>query len=196
MFASNVSSQRLKSFIRIHSLVYLLMPVGALCAQAPETAVFHAAAQAALGGTVAGIELRGSGWDACLGQAWSVAEGWARWELTDYRRVIDYDDAMSSHNTQRRAGMDADRIGGCGAQPAANPAPQQGFIDANSPWADQLLIWLTPHGFLQLLEAGAPVIAPAGTGWQVTLPHTREGITYTFVGNFNASHELQDLTHG
>src|SRR5690606_644827 len=30
------------------------------------------------------IELTGAGWDACLGQAWNVNDGWARWEIRDY----------------------------------------------------------------------------------------------------------------
>src|SRR5690606_21204086 len=43
-------------------------------------------AVAAMGGVhVARIELTGAGWDACLGQAWNVNDGWARWELRDYR---------------------------------------------------------------------------------------------------------------
>jgi glyoxylase-like metal-dependent hydrolase (beta-lactamase superfamily II) len=157
----------------------------------PTAAAFQKAALAALGGqAVNAIEFTGNGWEACLGQAWSVNEGWARWELTNYRRVIDYANGTSSQTAQRRAGMDADHIGGCGAQPAAAAAPQQSFIQSTAAWPDQLLIWLTPHGFLRLLESNKPVITQEGKGWKVGLPLVRDSITYKMIGHFNARHEL------
>jgi hypothetical protein len=58
-----------------------------------------------------------SGWDACLGQAWSVNDGtWARWGLRDYNRIIDFDTISSRHSAQQRAGMDAHA---CDIRPAA-----------------------------------------------------------------------------
>ncbi len=162
-------------------------------AQPVATTDFQAAAVTALGGPLNGIEFTGAGWDACLGQAWAISDGWARWELTDYHRVIDYASGTSSQTAQRRAGMDADHIGGCGAQPAATPAPQQSFINSTATWPDQMLIWLTPHGFLRLLEAGKPVITKEGAGWQVSLPLERDMLAYKLIGHFNARHELTSI---
>src|SRR5262245_56047560 len=94
------------------------------------------------------VEFSGSGWDGCLGQAWSVNDGrWARWELRDYNRVIDYEAVSSRHTAQQRAGMDPQALGGCGAAPGAMPRPQQSNVTANSLWSQQLQIWLTPYGF-------------------------------------------------
>jgi glyoxylase-like metal-dependent hydrolase (beta-lactamase superfamily II) len=169
---------------------------GAEPALAQELALadFEMAAQGALGGRhEPRVEFTGSGWDACLGQAWSVAEGWARWELTGYRRVTDYDAVASSHATMRRAAMDAGRAGGCGAQPGAAAGPQQGSITAESSWAEQLPLWLTPRGFLKLALAGRPAIAPDGSGWLVTVPVTRGGITYELVGRYNQRFELERI---
>lgn len=194
MFSAYFNSLHCKSLVRRCAVVLALSPAVSVLAQTPDKLAFHTAAQAALGAEVTAIELRGDGWDACLGQAWSITDGWARWELTDYRRIIDYESGMSAHTAQRLAGMDPGRIGGCGAQPNASAVSQQGFIDASSAWPDQLLMWLTPHGFLKLLDSGTPAIAREGAGWQVTLPYLRDGITYSFVGNFNANYEIRDVT--
>ncbi len=159
-----------------------------------DVARFHAAALEALGGQdLDGIELTGAGWDACLGQAWSVSEGWARWELNDYRRSIDYERGVSTQSAMRRAELDPGRVGGCGAQPGASAAPQRSAIDAAASWPAQLPIWLTPHGFLKLLTSGNPEISPDDSGWNVTLPVTRNDIAYTLVGRFSDDHELSSI---
>src|SRR5688572_15682636 len=78
--------------------------------------------------TVTRLEFTAAGWEGCLGQPWNINEGWARWELTDYQRVIDYITTDSLQTAQRRAAMDPDKIGGCGAQPDAEPVAQQSSI--------------------------------------------------------------------
>lgn len=163
-------------------------------AQDMDAAAFYDAAIEALGGRdVSRIAFRGAGWDACLGQAWSVEEGWARWELTDYRRAIDYERGTSSQTAMRRAGLDPERIGGCGAQPDAAPRPQQSTIGADAAWPEQLPIWLTPHGFAKLIARGEPEIAATRRAWQVTLPLTRDGIDYTLVGRYDRDFELTSI---
>lgn len=192
-----VRSQKTRQAALCFCLVANSMFMAAAQAQALDTVELRAEALDALGGeALDGIELSGAGWDACLGQAWSVAEGWARWQLTDYRRLINYDNGgVSSHSAQRRAGMDPGRLGGCGAQPDADPAPQQSFIDSSASWPEQLLIWLTPHGFLRLLDdSGTASTEQVDNGWQVTLPLAREGIDYTVVADFNEDFELRQLT--
>jgi glyoxylase-like metal-dependent hydrolase (beta-lactamase superfamily II)/catechol 2,3-dioxygenase-like lactoylglutathione lyase family enzyme len=158
-------------------------------------AQLHDAALAALGGSdLTGLTFTGAGFDACLGQAWAIEEGWARWELTGYRRVINYDSGSSRHTAQRRAGLDPQKIGGCGAQPNARPAAQNGFIDTSSIWNDQLVIWLTPHGFLRLVAANSTVIERDGDLWRATLHPTRNGVTYTMIGRFDENHQLRSIT--
>lgn len=167
---------------------------GPAAAQDIEAAALHDAAIEALGGRDADrVAFTGAGWDACLGQAWSVEEGWARWELTDYRRVIDYARGTSSQSAMRRAGLDPGRIGGCGAQPDAAPRPQQSYIGGDAAWADQLPIWLTPHGFARLIAAGEPAIEREPSTWKVTLTLTREEVEYTLVGRYNRDFELSSI---
>jgi glyoxylase-like metal-dependent hydrolase (beta-lactamase superfamily II) len=170
---------------------------GVVAAQAPTFADVRTAALKAMGGPVtdivARLEYRGAGWDACLGQAWKVTEGWARWELQEYRRVIDYPAATSLQTARRRAAMDRERIGGCGAQPDAAFAPQQTSIGASASWADQLPIWLTPHGFLALGAQSAPVVERAGSGFKVAIPLTRAGIRYTLNGYYDRDYLLERI---
>ena len=163
-------------------------------AQAISFGELRAAAVDAMGGVeVDRIEIAGSGWDACLGQAWNVNEGWARWELTDYRRVIDYAEAASLQTAMRRPAMDPERVGGCGAQPGGAASRQQSRVDGASAWPDQLPIWLTPHGFLRLAENGETSVAAADGGVKVTVRVPRDDIVYTFDGYYDEDYRLERI---
>jgi glyoxylase-like metal-dependent hydrolase (beta-lactamase superfamily II)/catechol 2,3-dioxygenase-like lactoylglutathione lyase family enzyme len=163
-------------------------------AQTTPFADVRAAAVAAMGGRdVATIEFSGSGWDACLGQAWKISDGWARWEVQEYRRVIDYGAGTSLQTARRRAAMDPEEIGGCGAQPGAAFANQQTGIVSNANWPDQLPIWLTPHGFLALAGQGTPVVERRRGGTTVTLPVTRAGVRYTLNGYYDRNALLERI---
>jgi glyoxylase-like metal-dependent hydrolase (beta-lactamase superfamily II) len=148
---------------------------------------FEAAALAALrSDSLARLEFTASGWEGCLGQPWRIDAGWARWELTGYRRVLDFDAGLSVHSAQRRAGLDPERIGGCGAQPMAAATPQQSSITPQSPWANQLALWLTPQGFLELAADNNATVAANAGGWTVSFSKTESAVTYPFNGHFNA----------
>jgi glyoxylase-like metal-dependent hydrolase (beta-lactamase superfamily II) len=172
----------------------LLSLADVAAAQVPPFADLRAAALKALGGQDVGtLEFRGSGWDACLGQAWKITEGWARWEVQEYRRVLDYGAATSLQTARRRAAMDAERIGGCGAQPDAAFTAQQTSVTADASWVDQLPIWLTPHGFLALGAQSMPAVERNGRGLKVALPVTRGGIRYTLNGYYGRDYLLERI---
>jgi glyoxylase-like metal-dependent hydrolase (beta-lactamase superfamily II) len=173
-------------------------------AQAPQPRTQDAAAplktaEAALGSeNLKTVEFSGNGWDACLGQAWNVNDGrWARWELRDYNRVIDYQTMTSRHTAQQRAGMDAHALGGCGAAPGAAARPQQSNISPNSAWAQQLQIWLTPYGFIRLAGENKPTAETqtiAGRSFNVvSFPVTRGDQTYRMRGYFNGENLLERI---
>jgi hypothetical protein len=95
---------------RILLVVWMSGMVLAAQAQAPrppDAAAILSSATTALGGAnLKTLEFSGNGWDGCLGQAWNVNDGrWARWELRDYNRAIDYETGSSRHTAQQRAGM-------------------------------------------------------------------------------------------
>ncbi|MEY4640645.1 MAG: hypothetical protein RLZZ227_639 [Pseudomonadota bacterium] len=148
---------------------------------------FAAAARAALHSEqVTRLEFTANGWEACLGQPWRIDAGWARWDLRDYRRVFDFAAGLSVQNAQRRAGLDPDRIGGCGAQPDAAAAPQQSSITPMSPLASQLPLWLTPQGFVELAADKAATLSADANGWKAEFMVVENGVSYPFVGHFNA----------
>src|SRR5262247_2563616 len=120
--------------------IFLMTQVQSSQSRSADPAALLKAATAALGAeNLKTVEFSGNGWDGCLGQAWSVNDGrWARWELRDYNRIIDYEAVASRHTAQQRAGMDANALGGCGAAPGAMPRAQQSNISGTSPWAQQL----------------------------------------------------------
>jgi glyoxylase-like metal-dependent hydrolase (beta-lactamase superfamily II) len=150
-------------------------------------AEFATAARVALGSQDLGkLEFTAQGWEACLGQPWRIDDGWARWELTDYRRVLDFDAGMSVHTAQRRAGLDQERIGGCGAQPNANVAPQQSSITPQATLPNQLTLWLTPQGFLKLAADHAASVSAEDGGWTVVFSVNDNGLSYPFSGHFTA----------
>lgn len=175
------------------SLLIALGVPGEARAQDMSVAEFRAAAVGALGGEVTGIELTGSGWDACVGQAWSVTDGWARWEVTNYRRTIDYERGASMQSAQRRPEMDPGRAGGCGAQPDGPVVAQQTYVDDGAPWPQQLPIWLTPHGFPRLLEAGEAAIERGGDGWQAAVSIPQDAVTYRLVADYNGEFEIRQI---
>ncbi len=168
--------------------------VESAAAQQMTVDALRASALEAMGGVEAErIEITGAGWDACLGQPWNVNEGWARWEITDYRRVIDYQEVASLQTAMRRAAMDSDQVGGCGAQPDAAPTRQQSRVDASSAWPDQLPIWMTPHGFLRLAADEQAAVAAEGDGWQVTVDVPRGDLTYTLEGHYDPEFRLERI---
>lgn len=173
--------------------------VGFAQAQQPDAAAILKAAAAAMGAeNLKTLEFTGSGWDGCLGQAWNVGDGrWARWELKDYNRIIDYDAGNSRHTAQQRAGMDPQAVGGCGAVPGAAPRAQQSTITPNSTWAQQLQIWLTPSGFIRLAGSNNPTAEAQTVGGRrlnvVAFSITRGSETYRMRGYFTTDNVLEKI---
>lgn len=182
----------------VHGACLVILTAGLVASPTPaQETSFEALRDSALeamgGGDVERIELTGSGWDACLGQAWSVQEGWARWELRDYRRTIDYDAGRSVRSAMRRPGLDPERLGGCGAQPDAAARSRETSIGPDSAWPEQLPIWMTPHGFLKLAERAETSVAAADPGRTVTLQLSRSGTEYTLRGHYGEDDLLERI---
>jgi glyoxylase-like metal-dependent hydrolase (beta-lactamase superfamily II) len=179
--------------------MFLSVPGHAAQSRTPDVSALLKAAMMALGAeNLKTVEFSGNGWDACLGQAWSVTSGrWARWELRDYNRVIDFETVSSRHTAQQRAGMDANALGGCGAAPGAMPRPQQSNINAMSPWPQQLQIWLTPYGFIRLANENKPAVETQSAGGRnmnvVSFNVTRGNTTYRMRGQINSFNLLEKI---
>jgi len=165
----------------------------------PDAAALLKAAAAAMGAeNLKTVEFSGNGWDGCLGQAWNVNEGrWARWELRDYNRVVNFETIRTRHTAQQRAGMDPQALGGCGAAPGAMPRPQQSSISGTSPWTQQLQIWLTPYGFVKLANENKATAEAQNAGGKtvniVSFNVARGNTTYRMRGHLNSDNLVEKI---
>ena len=203
---------------RLLTLVAVLaLMVGTVSAQDAK-AVLQAASNTM--GTLKTVQINGTGWNAAVGQSFSPAEDWPRFEVTRYTRTIDYDAGFSREELTRRQGSYPPQGGGGtplqGEQQQVaivsgnyawnvqngNPVPQPGLYLAGIPVAEfrQLDILLTPHGFLKAALAANP------TAISLTFPASPGAITqngkatlvsftamgkYRVVGTFNDQNLLE-----
>jgi glyoxylase-like metal-dependent hydrolase (beta-lactamase superfamily II) len=90
------------------------------------------------------IQVSGPGTDYSFGQAFNPGSPWPAWKEKSYTRTIDFD-APAFRIARVAEAPDPSRKGG-GLQPAAQ---QQVIVTANTQWAQQLPIWISPYGFLK-----------------------------------------------
>lgn len=141
------------------------------------------------------LEYAGDGWEACLGQPWAIRDGWARWRIMNYDRVIDYGTFDSYQTALRQAGMDPDKLGGCGAQPNAPVQNQQSSVNDDASWEQQLQIYLTPIGFLNLAQANGARVERGDDGLSLVIDDIPVGdVHYRMVGDFGDDYLLDHIT--
>lgn len=156
------------------AVAFSTLLVGELPAQDAQS-ILRSAVQAMGAMDLDSIEFSGSGWYGQVGQSATLSEDWPRFEITEYKRFIDYEARASREDLTRRRGDYPVRGGGApfsgdqvttelvndeyawnlrGSTVLAQP---RGRLDGVSA-ADfrQLGIILTPHGFLKAaLESDA-----------------------------------------
>ncbi len=99
------------------------------------------------------IEYSGSGMDFAIGQAPNPSSPWPKFIDKTYTRVINFETPASRMDRIRMQGENPPRGGG--QQPVIGEQPQNQTIvvNANTPWVQQLEIWMTPYGFLRAAAA-------------------------------------------
>ena len=112
-------------------------------------AVITAASQAMGADNLRTIEYAGNGYDFVLGQAYSPSSPWPRFVNPVYKRVIDFQAPSSRVDRVRIQGENPPRGGGQQPIRGEQPQTQTIIIGANTPWVQQLEIWMTPYGFLK-----------------------------------------------
>jgi glyoxylase-like metal-dependent hydrolase (beta-lactamase superfamily II) len=127
------------------------------------------AAAAAMGVTnLKSIQYSGTGWQGAVGQNYTPAHDWPRFDLTSYTRSIDFETQTSKIEMVRRQGNNEQRGGG--GTPIQGEQRLTQLVSGNYAWnlepdgkvtprpqdaeLRQLEIWLTPHGFLKGAMAG------------------------------------------
>ncbi len=117
------------------------------------------AASAAMGvSTLRTVEYSGSGFDFVLGQAYSPASPWPRFINKTYKRVIDFQVPASRVDRIRMQGENPPRGGGQQPVRGEQPQVQTVIVGANTPWVQQLELWMTPHGFLTAAATRNPTL--------------------------------------
>ena len=101
------------------------------------------------------IQYSGSGFSFTFGQSVNPNAPWPRFSLSTYTRQIDFDAPASKVQSVRTA-VDSRGGGGIGI-PIVNQSRDQ-FIAPDARWAQQVDIWITPHGFIKAALANDPKV--------------------------------------
>src|SRR5262245_15805584 len=133
-----------KKFLTILTVVaVLVVPV---LAQDAKTAIDNASKAM---GSLKSVEYSGSGFDFAIGQAVNPNAPWPKFIDKTYKRVINFETPSYRMERIRMQGENPPRGGG--QQPVIGEQTQNQpvVITANTPWVQQLEVWMMPHGFLQ-----------------------------------------------
>ena len=147
-----------------------LLVTTTLFAQDAKTAVANAS-KAMGADTLRSVQYTGSGYDFAFGQAYSPTSSWPKFTVKSYTRSIDFE-RPASQVTRVRTQFENPPRGG-GQQPLAGEQTQNQtiIVGPNTPWAQQLEILVSPHGFLRA----------AATKPTTTRTQTAGGKRYTVV---------------
>jgi glyoxylase-like metal-dependent hydrolase (beta-lactamase superfamily II) len=99
--------------------------------------------------TLKTVQYSATGMDFALGQAPNPSSPWPKFINKSYSRSINFETPASRVDRVRLQGENPPRGGG--QQPIAGEQPvnQTIIVSADTPWAQQLEIWMMPHGFLR-----------------------------------------------
>ena len=149
----------MKSSVTVATLTILLAALPSVglaqrTAVAPDArSILNNAARAMGAEDLKTIQYSGSGSSFTFGQSVNPNAPWPRFSLSTYTREIDFDAPASRVQSVRTA---VDRRGGGGIGiPVVNQSRDQ-FIRPDAPWAQQVDIWITPHGFVKAAMANNP----------------------------------------
>jgi glyoxylase-like metal-dependent hydrolase (beta-lactamase superfamily II) len=114
--------------------------------------------------TLKTVQYSATGHDFALGQAANPSLPWPKFINKTYTRSIDFEAPASKVDRVRLQGENPPRGGG--QQPIVGEQPQSQTIIVNqtTPWAQQLEIWMTPHGFLRAAVARKATVEARSVG--------------------------------
>jgi glyoxylase-like metal-dependent hydrolase (beta-lactamase superfamily II) len=185
--------------VAMTALALTVAVVGPAAAQDART-VLQAASTAMGAGNVKTIQYSGTGWNAAVGQSFSPAEDWPRFEMTRYTRTIDYDAKTSSEQITRRQGNYPPQGGG--GTPIQGEQQQHFLVSGNTAWnmqgstanpvpaaaeLRQLDILLTPHGFIKAALAANPTAVSRTVGGRKATV-----VSFTALGKYKVNGTFND----
>ncbi|PYS08152.1 MAG: MBL fold metallo-hydrolase [Acidobacteria bacterium] len=130
------------------AIVFLTLLVWAASAQDAKTVISNAS-KAMGADNLKSIEYSAVGADFAFGQAMNPNSPWPKFIDKTYTRAINFETPASRLSRVRMQGEYPQHGGG--GQPLIGEQTQNQVIvvNANTPWAQQLEIWMSPHGFLK-----------------------------------------------
>lgn len=175
------------------SVVALLAGLAVPAAAQDAKTVIANASKAMGAESLTSIQMYGSGANFGLGQSNNSNGQWPRTNVSDYIRSIDFTQPAS-----RATGVTfaAPVTGG----PAVQAQFQQNITPANTAWAQQLEIWVTPWGFLKGAAANNATARAQTIGGKrynvVTFNTTQKapsGVAYKVVGYLNTQNLVEKV---
>ena len=174
---------------------------GAASAQDAQSVLRAAATAMGDPGDLRSIQYSGVGWLAAVGQSFSPADDWPRFEITTYTRTIDYPSRSSREELTRRQGTYPTTGGG--GTPLQGEQRQVLVSSGNSAWnmngndavpqpalADlrQLDLLMSPHGFLgaALAAKDATAVALVLEGRPMTI------VSFTALGKYRINGTINE----
>jgi glyoxylase-like metal-dependent hydrolase (beta-lactamase superfamily II) len=95
------------------------------------------------------VEFSATGYDFVLGQAYSPSSPWPKFVNKTYTRAIDFRTPASKVDRIRMQGENPPRGGGLQPVIGEQPQSQTIIVGPNTPWVQQLEIWMLPQGFVR-----------------------------------------------
>ena len=140
----------MKARILLIPALCALAAAAALTVSAQDAGAVIGSASKAMGvDTLKTVQYSATGLDFALGQAPNPASPWPKFINKSYSRTIDFEAPASSVARVRVQGENPPHGGG--QQPIVGEQTQNQtiIVKADTPWAQQLEIWMMPHGFLR-----------------------------------------------
>jgi glyoxylase-like metal-dependent hydrolase (beta-lactamase superfamily II) len=114
--------------------------------------------------TMKTVQYSASGLDFALGQAPNPSSPWPKFINKSYTRAVDFDRPASRVERVRVQGENPPRGGGLQPIVGEQPQMQTVVVNADTPWVQQLEIWMLPHGFLRAAAKKNATVETKTTG--------------------------------
>ena len=147
----------------IGSAAFVLVMWGGVRAQDAKSVI--AEASKAMGvDTLNTVEYSATGFDFVLGQAYNPSSPWPKFVNKTYTRAIDFRTPASKVDRIRMQGEHPPRGGGLQPVIGEQPQTQTIIVNASTPWAQQLEIWMMPHAFIRAASAKNATLSAQTSG--------------------------------
>ena len=116
--------------------------------------------------TLKTVQFSATGHDFALGQAPNPTSPWPKFINKSYTRAINFETPASRVERVRVQGENPPHGGGQQPIVGEQPQTQTIIVGADTPWAQQLEIWMMPHGFLRAAAARNATVEAKTVGGQ------------------------------